>query len=261
MSGSTVIDTSSPLYLHPSEGSGSVSVTTLQGSSNYRAWKRSMEIALTSKRKSVNDYFTQLQVLWEEFENLSVFPSLTTMNAEITAYVNFKQKQQEEMKLFQFLNGLDDINGPIRTNILMQSVLPNVSEACRIISQEESQREVCSGIKEGEGLTMLTKSSTSLSVCATCGKTGHVKEKCWTVVGYPPWFNKQNDSKGKEKEQYNTQNNYYRGGRGGRSNRGGRFNRGGGRMAANVQAQRENSSTQASNTHKESGIAGTGVTP
>lgn len=47
----TIIDVSSPLYLHPSDGNNFMAIDKLQGSNNYRSWKRSMEIALSSKRK------------------------------------------------------------------------------------------------------------------------------------------------------------------------------------------------------------------
>lgn len=41
-----------PLYLHPSDGPGTLVVNEkLLGAQNYRSWKRSVEIALSTKRK------------------------------------------------------------------------------------------------------------------------------------------------------------------------------------------------------------------
>ena len=39
-----VIDITSPLSLHPSDGSNSISVEKLLGAGNYRSWRRSIEI-------------------------------------------------------------------------------------------------------------------------------------------------------------------------------------------------------------------------
>lgn len=47
----TVIEQTNPLYLHPSDGCNSINIEKLQGASNYRSWKRSLEISLASKRK------------------------------------------------------------------------------------------------------------------------------------------------------------------------------------------------------------------
>lgn len=48
----TTIDPMSPLYLHPSDGQAFVGIDKLQGSSNFRSWRRSMEIALSGEKKT-----------------------------------------------------------------------------------------------------------------------------------------------------------------------------------------------------------------
>ncbi|PWA82225.1 hypothetical protein CTI12_AA171660 [Artemisia annua] len=41
-----------PLYLHPSDGSGSLTFQEkFIGAQNYRAWRRAIEIGLSTKRK------------------------------------------------------------------------------------------------------------------------------------------------------------------------------------------------------------------
>ncbi|GKC03844.1 cysteamine dioxygenase, partial [Tanacetum coccineum] len=46
------MDTSNPLYVHPSDGPGSLPIQEkLIGAQNYRSWRRSMEIGLSTKRK------------------------------------------------------------------------------------------------------------------------------------------------------------------------------------------------------------------
>ncbi|KAL2928518.1 Antiviral helicase SKI2 [Bienertia sinuspersici] len=323
MSTQSTIDVSSSLYLHPLDGCNTVVVEKLEGCSNYRPWKRSMEIALASKRKlgfvtgvvvrdktdgvkqeawdtcnnmviswilgnvsdpikksvmfmnaardiwknleqrfqvnngakkyqvskliyetkqngkSVNEYYTEMKILWEELENLNSYPPITEISNEVAAYLNAKHQQEGEQKFFQFLNGLDEINGPVRSQLLMQPSLPTADESCSTIQQEESQRETLKPVKEEpDTLAMYGKASDPAPMCTTCGKSGHLRDKCWIIVGYPPWYNNQGENRGRGRD-----GSVGRGGRIGRGNRGrGRTNRGGGRMSANVQVQKGESS-------------------
>uniref|UniRef100_A0A803KUG8 Retrotransposon Copia-like N-terminal domain-containing protein n=1 Tax=Chenopodium quinoa TaxID=63459 RepID=A0A803KUG8_CHEQI len=194
----TTIDATSPLYLHPSDGNNFQSIEKLQGSSNFRSWKRSMEIALESRRKlgfvtgtlvkdssdtvkaeawdtcnnmiiswilgsvsesirksilkyklnkelydtkqqsmTISEYYTQMKAIWEELESLNVLPSIGEVNAEVAAFLTALGKQNEEQKLFQFLNGLDDAHGAQRSQILMMKTLPSVETTCSFLEQEE----------------------------------------------------------------------------------------------------------------------------
>ncbi|KNA05629.1 hypothetical protein SOVF_188530, partial [Spinacia oleracea] len=262
----TTIETTSPLYLHPSDGSTSVVVEKLQGASNYRSWKRSFEISLAAKRKlgfltglvkrdpsdavkqehwdtcnnmviswiignvtesikkpvmfstnaaqiwkqldqrysvtngsrkyklnkqiyemkqqgkPITDYYTDLRGLWEELESLQTYPPNTSMTTEVNAFINALHQQQEEQRLFQFMNGVDDAYGGLRSNLLMMSHLPSVDSACSALQQEESQREILKPVKEeSEPLAMYNKGTNEN--CSACRRIGHTREKCWTVVG------------------------------------------------------------------------------
>lgn len=210
----TFSDLQNPLFLHPSDGPTSIVVTKLQGAADYRAWKRSFEIQLSSKRKlgfidgsvvkntedvaeatqwetcnnmviswlhnnisdnikrsvlfidsaaevwnqlekrfsltngsrkykltkdlfalkqnslSINDYFTAMSALWEEIDSMSALPVIKNVTTEITAFLQAVNTYKEESRLFQFLNGLNEIYGPQRSQLLMQVPLPTIEVAC-----------------------------------------------------------------------------------------------------------------------------------
>ena len=103
----------------------------------------------------------------------------------------------------------------------MQLPLPTIDVAYNVLQQEENQSEVLRTFKSDmESLAMFGKTPTDSTTCSACGRPGRVKDKCWTLVGYPPWHPlSQHTVRGLE-----TYNNR---GRGGRGNRGGRIGRGG----------------------------------
>ena len=273
----TFSDLQNPLFLHPSDGPTSVTVTKLQGADDYRTWKRSMEIQLLSKRKlgfvngtelrsttdaidsiqwdtcntmviawlhnnisdsikksilfvdsasevwkllerrfqvvngsrkyklnkdlfnlkqnglALVEYFTTISSVWEELDNMNHLPVITVLNTEINAFLEALNDQKQEAKLFQFLNGLDEIYAPQRSQILMMKRLPNVEMACSLIQQEESQRnslKLDDASVEIAAMYSRGPNSDRFEKCLECGGKGHTKSNCWTIIGYPKWHSK-----------------------------------------------------------------------
>lgn len=56
--------------------------------------------------KQIREYYTLMRCYWEELQSLNALPSITSVTTEITSFIEALNKQQEEQKLFQFLNGL-----------------------------------------------------------------------------------------------------------------------------------------------------------
>ncbi|KAL2926156.1 Gag-Pol polyprotein [Bienertia sinuspersici] len=196
-----------------------------------RKYRLNRQIYETKQQgRSISAYFTDLKVLSEELEAVTVMPPLTEMNSEIVAYVQAQQNYQEEQKLFQFLK-----------------------EASNMIQQEESQREIFQNNKEENAVLAMSTKKAELSctiygkaghitekcwACKVCGKGGHSVENCWNVKGFPPKYDKGKKEFGNK--TYNPREKNAGDKEGGRSNQKWNKNKSGGlRLAGNVKAEPE----------------------
>ncbi|PWA82483.1 hypothetical protein CTI12_AA178300 [Artemisia annua] len=265
------MDSSNPLYVHPSDGPGSLPMQEkLVGAQNYRSWRRSMEIGLSTKRKlgfvkgtipkppsvpiapvtvvennariemwetcnnlviswimssvsdsiaksvmfigsaseiwsqletrfslsngsrkyklskdtfgisqqgsSVSEYYTKMKCVWEELDSMNNLPRLTAITQEMSVFLNAVEKQKEEQRLFQFLNGLDECYGPQRSQLLLINPLPSV--ACAVIQQEELQKDVFHGSTIVESTALFSKNG-GKDKYSICGFKWHPPERCW----------------------------------------------------------------------------------
>ena len=163
-----------------------------------RKYKLSKDLfSLQQNELSISEYYTAMSSLWEEIDSMTVLPGVSTVNAEITALLKAIETMKEESKLFQFLNGLNDVYGPQRSQLLLMSPLPTVEGACAALQQEESQREALNVPGVGnDAAAMYSKGPQGGHekgmVCSACGVKGHSAAKCWTVIGYPKWHYKHN---------------------------------------------------------------------
>lgn len=111
---------------------------------------------------------------------------LTALTDEVKAFLNALDVHKKEAKLFQFLNGLNDVYSNQRSQILMMNELPSVEIACSLIQQEESQRNTLKiqDSADYEIAAMYSKGDNS-ERCFECGGKGHTKANYWTIIGYP----------------------------------------------------------------------------
>ncbi|GAV90055.1 hypothetical protein CFOL_v3_33464, partial [Cephalotus follicularis] len=106
------------------------------------------------------------------------------------------QEHSKQQKLMQFLMGLNDRYGHIRSQILLMSTLPTVGEAYSLISQEESYQGILSMTGSFTTITEDTPvafysnknkggSGQGKDRCEHCDWVDHKKENCYKLVGYP----------------------------------------------------------------------------
>ncbi|XP_074310059.1 uncharacterized protein LOC141644442 [Silene latifolia] len=147
---------------------------------------------LSQGDKSICEYFTELRILWQNIEIMSDWPPVTQVTTEINAWLDAQIKEQNERKLFQFLNGLNPSYTTMRSHILMMNPLPTVEEAAAIFQQEEAQRRNYKSMStekmESDNLAFYAADQNApvdASSCPVCKKKGHARDNCWRVVGYP----------------------------------------------------------------------------
>jgi len=116
---------------------------------------------------------------------MNELPKISIITEEIAVFLQALNKQKEEQRLFQFLNGLDDKYGPYRSQLLLMTPLQTVESVCSLIQQEESQNEIL----EWNQLHCIIEMIMPKDVVNVATK--HTpREKCWLVIGYPAWHPK-----------------------------------------------------------------------
>ncbi|KAH0635765.1 hypothetical protein KY289_035680 [Solanum tuberosum] len=194
--------------------------------------------------------------LWEE---LSTLASNHICNCRCTCGAkDIMYKAEHDRRLIQFLMGLNEVYTIMRGSILMMTHLPSMGQASALLVKEEKQREIkphnqmfaetaslaasASGTKNfktsytSNTNTNEASSSRSRLFCEYCKRSGHIKDKCYILHGYPSQPNEgqgqisQNNSYNQRNYGYNPPTNNQRNTINGYNNK---FNKGK-RIAANA---------------------------
>ncbi|XP_049350380.1 uncharacterized protein LOC125815000 [Solanum verrucosum] len=168
----------------------------------------------------ITSYYTKMKKLWEE---MSIIDISSQCNCVCTCGGKTKLvKAEQDRRLIHFLMGLNEMYTAVRGNILMMNTLPSMAQAFAILSQEEKQREVKphnhtaldstslnaygqtnnsagyrgfrtnyslsggGGTSSGNiGFRGNSSTSKSSLFCDYCKKSGHTKDRCYKLHGYP----------------------------------------------------------------------------
>ena len=151
-------------------------------------------------------YFTRLQASWEQLLNFRPLPCCSC--GKCTCGVNDKIKTlQHQDSLMQFLNGFSDAYSQVHTQILMMEPTPSIDKAFSLVIQEKRQRSLGFNLGSSVETTAIAVKNQSFThgsgfasnssknfkgnvgkgrpMCSYCGKLGHIKGKCYKLVGFP----------------------------------------------------------------------------
>ncbi|XP_075106767.1 uncharacterized protein LOC142179790 [Nicotiana tabacum] len=155
-----------------------------------RIFQLHREIATISQgTDSVSAYFTKLKELWAEYDAMVPIPNSKE-------YVEHLQQQ----RLMQFLSGLNETYDQARRQILMKTIEPTLNQAYALIIEDESQNSNLTVGNKGDPIAIqVGKGQPTMQInrykgkkpfvkCEYCNKSGHSKENCYKLVGYPNDF-------------------------------------------------------------------------
>ncbi|CAO2816832.1 unnamed protein product [Amaranthus hypochondriacus] len=159
----------------------------------------------------IADYFTKMKTIWDELDHLSPMPYCNCNGCTCGLTKQFLKLQQDQ-RMMHFLMKVNDTFHQVRTNILMMEEPPSISQAYRLLLQEQRHKaltQLANPLPEpmafvSERNRSYPKHSASSSqkppdrhnvsgikrssryFCDHCQISGHSIERCFKVHGYPP---------------------------------------------------------------------------
>ncbi|CAN0892915.1 hypothetical protein LINGRAHAP2_LOCUS17851 [Linum grandiflorum] len=157
----------------------------------------------------VSAYYTRQRALWDELCAITPRPQCTCSGCNCDIQKKMREAADKE-HLFAFLMGLDENYAAIRSHILSLQTTPLLAQAYNMVAEDEQQREISTYSRLPSEAAALQKATTparsdasafqvrshgsdskpdkSMIRCPVCRCTGHVRDECFKVIGYPDWW-------------------------------------------------------------------------
>lgn len=131
---------------------------------------------LSQSSESVSNYYTKLKLLWDQYADVKS-GTKCICDASISNI-----SDENNLKLMQFLMGLNDKFAAVRSSILMTVPLPSVMIAFNLVSQEESHKSLSSRAVTDKSPVVFVankffKKSKAKNLnlkCTHCSRQGHL---------------------------------------------------------------------------------------
>ncbi|CAL9013295.1 unnamed protein product [Prunus brigantina] len=190
-----------------------VSQTYSEGGCDAQIYELKRRIqATTQQGKTLETYFNSLQALWQE---LDYYQPCDMKCSNDTAAL---KKRIEKERTFEFLAGLNPDLDQVRTQVLGKDPFPYLREAYAYVRAQALRRSAMVMPPSLEGSALIStanhsawtppvhQSSSSAAVssgnvakssksddkdalkCDYCHQTKHMREQCFKLNGYPPWW-------------------------------------------------------------------------
>ncbi|XP_074341021.1 uncharacterized protein LOC141678576 [Apium graveolens] len=98
-------------------------------------------IEISQNTQSVSEFYTRLKTVWDSIDDVDPTPVCTCEKCTCELGQKILKKQQER-RLLQFLLKLNDKYSGVRGHIMMMNPLPTVSQAYRLVAQEENHKDL-----------------------------------------------------------------------------------------------------------------------
>ncbi|XP_010530489.1 PREDICTED: uncharacterized protein LOC104807073 [Tarenaya hassleriana] len=131
------------------------------------------------KGSPVESYFGRLTKLWDDLVTLRPLKVCRCGLCNCNLSADW-EKQRQEDRLYEFLLGLDDKYGIVRSNLLSRQPLPSVEKAYMVVTQDEAS-------KDSVSVDISDAAAFSVNFASKPRVSTPVKDKS-VILGFPEWW-------------------------------------------------------------------------